>query len=80
MLPELEQYYNERFTMFNTQGWKDLVEDMQEMVKSYNNVTTINGVDEFYKRQGQLDILNWLLSLKETSETAFEELNSEETI
>lgn len=75
MLPELEQYYNERFTMFNTQGWKDLVEDMQEMVKSYNNVTTINGVDEFYKRQGQLDILNWLLSLKETSETAFEELN-----
>ena len=75
MTPELEKYYNERFTTMSSQGWLDLVEDVKDMIATYNNVTTINSVDEFYKRQGQLDILNWILNLRELSEKTYEELN-----
>jgi CO dehydrogenase/acetyl-CoA synthase beta subunit len=75
MTPELEKYYNERFTMMSSQGWLDLIEDVKEMIATYNNVTTINSVDEFHKRQGQIDILNWVLNLKELSEKTYEELN-----
>lgn len=77
MTPELEKYYLDRFTMFASDGWKDLLEDIKNMEKTYNNVTNINTVEEFYKRQGQLDIINWLLSLKELSEKTYEELNEE---
>jgi len=75
LTPELEKYYNDRFTMMSSQGWLDLVEDVKEMVNTYNNVVTINSVDEFHKRQGQLDILNWILNLRELSEKTYEELN-----
>ena len=75
MTPDLEKYYNDRFTMMSSQGWLDLVEDVKEMIATYNNVTSINSVDEFHKRQGQIDILNWVLNLKELSEKTYEELN-----
>ena len=29
MEKELKQYYEDRFTMFTTKGWKDLVEDIE---------------------------------------------------
>ena len=77
MTPDLEKYYNDRFTMMSSQGWLDLVEDVKEMVDTYNNVISINSVDEFHKRQGQLDILNWIINLKDLSEKTYEELNEE---
>ena len=75
MSPELKQYYEDRFTLTAQQGWKDLLEDIQVMLDSYNNLTTIHSVEDLYKRQGQIDILNWIKSLREVSEQAYEELN-----
>ena len=75
MTPDLEKYYNERFTMMSSQGWLDLVEDVKDMIDTYNNVISINSVDEFHKRQGQIDILNWILNLKDLSEKTYEELD-----
>lgn len=77
MTPELESYYFERFSMFSSKGWQDFLEDVKEMELQYNNVSAINTVEEFYKRQGQLDIIHWVLSLKELSEKTYEELNEE---
>ena len=77
---ELEQYYEERFSMMSTQGWKDLVEDVTGMIENYNNVLSVKTVEDLYIKQGQLDILNWIISLKDVSERAFEELKLEETI
>ena len=79
MTPELENYYNARFDMCSTQGWKDLLEDCQGMIDNYSDISKINTVEDLYIRKGQLDILNWLISLKEISERAYEDLN-EETI
>lgn len=77
MTPELQKYYDDRFTMMSTQGWVDLVEDVQVMFDSYNKVTTVDSVEELHKRKGQLDILQWILTLKAVSEAAFEELENE---
>lgn len=75
--PDLKKYYEDRFTMTASQGWIDLLEDIQIMLDNYNNLTTINSVEDLYKRQGQIDILNWIKSLREVSERAYEELNAE---
>lgn len=66
--------------MMSQQGWKDLVEDVNEMINRYNQVLNVKTVEDLYIKQGQLDILNWIVSLKDVSEQAYEELNRETDI
>lgn len=72
---ELQKYYEERFSMMSSQGWKDLVEDTQNLFDSYNQVGAVATSDQLFYRKGQLDILNWILTLKEVSAKSYEELN-----
>lgn len=74
MAPELQAYYEERFTLFASKGWKDLIEDTEEMYSSLDQVQNIKTVDDLKFKQGQLDILNWILTLKKVSEEAYDEL------
>ena len=46
MTPELKKYYEDRFTMTASQGWIDLLEDIQIMLDNYNNLITINSVED----------------------------------
>lgn len=75
---DLQKYYEDRFTMMATQGWVDFIEDVQNFYDSYNKVNTIETFEEFHKRKGQLDILQWILSLKDVSEQTYEELQQED--
>ena len=79
MLPELQKYYEARFDMMSTAGWKDLMEDIDTMIESLNNISTIPDEKSLQFKKGELSILTWLRTLKEVSERAFEELN-EKTI
>jgi hypothetical protein len=72
--PELEKYYEERFTMFLSQGWKDLVEDAEAVKKAVKGVEELSTVEELWFAKGQMDILNWLLGIKDASEQAYKEL------
>jgi|NOAtaT_6_FD_contig_81_173342_length_2690_multi_3_in_0_out_0_2 hypothetical protein len=75
---ELDDYYSSRFEMMSSKGWKDFIEDVDNIIKQYNNVLSLNSAEEFHKRKGQLDILYWVLNLKQESEAAWKELNNEE--
>ena len=73
---KLQSYYEERFSMMATKGWQDLMEDAENMFKALNQVMPIQNETELQLKRGQLDILNWILSLKESSTQAFEQLMS----
>lgn len=75
MSPELQKYYEERFTMMSTQGWVDLMEDVDNMIEPLNNISTIEDEKSLQFRKGELSILIWLKNLKQVSERAFEDLN-----
>jgi hypothetical protein len=75
MTPELQKYYEERFTMMSTQGWVDLMEDIDKMIEPLNNISTIADEKTLQFRKGELSILIWLKNLKQVSERAFEDLN-----
>jgi len=77
--PELQKYYENRFDMMSKEGWKDLMEDIDTMIESLNNISTIPDEKSLQFKKGELSILTWLRTLKEVSERAFEELN-EKTI
>lgn len=75
MTPELQKYYEERFSMMGTDGWKDLTIDIDNMIESLNNISVIPDEKTLMFRKGELSILTWLKTLKEVSERAYEELN-----
>jgi hypothetical protein len=79
MSPELQKYYESRFDLMSKEGWKDLMEDIDTMIESLNNISTIPDEKSLQFKKGELSILTWLRTLKEVSERAFEELN-EKTI
>ena len=75
MTPELQKYYEDRFSMMATEGWKDLVEDLDNMIYALNNISVIESESQLQFKKGELSILTWLKNLKQISERAYEELN-----
>jgi hypothetical protein len=73
---KLQQYYENRFSMMATEGWKDLIEDAQSMFNSINHVLSIQNEADLMLKKGQLDLLQWLINLKPASEQAYEQLMS----
>ena len=75
MAPELQRYYEDRFDLFSTPGWIDLMDDAVKMFDALNNVSTIADEKSLQFRKGEISILTWLITLKEVSERAYEDLN-----
>jgi hypothetical protein len=75
MIPELQKYYEDRFSMMAMDGWKELTIDIDNMIESLNNISVIPDEKTLHFRKGELSILTWLKTLKEVSEKAYEELN-----
>ena len=75
MTPELQRYYEDRFSMMGSDGWKDLVEDIDSMIASLNNISVISDEQSLQFKKGELSILTWLKTLRQVSERAYEELN-----
>lgn len=75
MNKELQTYYEERFSMTSTQGWKDLMEDLEVMQKTYADISRLKSAEELHFAKGQLDIINWVLNIRKVSEEAYSQLN-----
>ena len=73
--PSLQKYYESRFDMMSTDGWKDLMDDIDNMINSLNNISTIPDEKSLQFKKGELSILTWLKTLKQVSTQAYEELN-----
>lgn len=74
---ELQQYYDERFSLFATKGWQELLEDLEVMLEQYEDITKIPDEQTLWYRKGQVDILQYLLNLKKLTEQTYEELSNE---
>lgn len=78
MTPELQKYYEDRFSMMATQGWIDLLEDIDNMAAAVNNISTVSDEKDLQFKKGELSILTWLKTLKQVSEQAYEDLNEKD--
>ena len=80
MTPELQKYYEDRFTMMATQGWRDLQDDIEKIIETLNNISVIDGEKDLQFKKGELSILTWLKTLKQVSERAYEDLQDEKNV
>ena len=75
---ELQDYYENRFSMTATQGWQDLLEDIDLMLSSTDTVKGVETVEQLHFRKGEVSIMTWLKNLKQSSEEVYEQLQQEE--
>jgi len=61
-----------------TQGWIDLLEDINNMAIAVNNISTVSDEKDLQFKKGELSILTWLKTLKQVSEQAYEDLNEKD--
>lgn len=71
---DLQEYYENSFTMMSTQGWKDMMEDFQRLKSNINDITLTTDTQDLFFRKGQLDILELVLNRREACEKVYEEL------
>jgi len=75
---ELQEYYEARFDMMSSKGWKDLLVDVEKMIEERNKLMATKSLEELNLRKGQLDVLYWIKTLKQLSEESWEQLNEKD--
>lgn len=78
MKRELQDYYENRFAMMATKGWQELIEDLDIMIKSTDTLSGVETEQDLHFRKGELSIMNWIKTLKESSTEVYEQLLEEE--
>lgn len=75
---ELQDYYENRFAMMTTKGWADLLEDIQIMIDATDTLGGIETEQQLHFRKGEMSIMNWIKTLKDSSTDVYEQLLEEE--
>jgi len=60
-----------------TQGWKDLIEDLETMLASTDNLSGVNTIEQLHFKKGEVSIMNWLKNLRDASAEVYEKLQEE---
>ena len=74
---ELEKYFNNYFDLFGTDGWKQLIEELNNNALGVNNLQATKDSDDLNFRKGQLNVLASIINLKNTIEASYKEASEE---
>jgi hypothetical protein len=75
---QMQDYYEDRFAMFATKGWRDLIEDVKDFEKGINTIDAASTPDMLYFRKGQLDMVRFILNLEAVSRDSYDKLKEGE--
>jgi len=70
---DLELYYRNIRTMFGTDGWKQLMEDLNSNAMVINSVEAVKDNENLHFRKGQLSVIANLLNLESQIDAAEEQ-------
>lgn len=65
-----------RIDLFSTEAWSLFTQELTDMAQSLENIQNIDDERTLYLRRGQVDILNMVINLKETTKLALDQLES----
>ena len=75
MTPELQKYYENYFDLFASDGWKQLMEEVDNSIDTFR-IENINSEKELFLVRGQLVQLHSLKNLQVIMEQNYEELEN----
>jgi hypothetical protein len=70
---ETQQYYDNYFSLFLTDGWKQLMQDFNNNALSINSIEAAKDADDMFFRKGQLNVLAHLLNMETIVRTNYDE-------
>ena len=74
---ETQQYYDKYFTMFSSEGWKQLIQELTANAVNINSVEATKDPEDLSFRKGQLNVLGFLVNLESTTESNYEEASND---
>jgi hypothetical protein len=74
MTKEEEIYYNNYFDLFQSAGWAQLVDDLQDRFDAYE-IGYLKDVKDLYTVQGELSIIRMILNLEDFIEQGYKSSN-----
>ena len=75
LTPELREYYESYLTMFASDGWEQLKEEVIQYISALEKTTLRQGnTDTFLHNQGLVSGLEYLLSYEELVKNSYEEI------
>jgi hypothetical protein len=74
---ETQQYYDKYFTMFSSEGWKQLIQELTANAVNINSVEATKDPEDLSFRKGQLNVLGFLVNLESTTEANYEEASND---
>jgi len=71
---DLQDYYDAKFEMFATKGWKVLQEEVDRLLETVRDINFVNPQASLDFRLGQQDMLLWLSKMRDICDTAHGQL------
>jgi|TARA_Y100000361_G_scaffold152528_1_gene172236 hypothetical protein len=68
------EFLEKRIDLFSSEAWSLFTEELTQMAQSLENIQTIEDEKTLFLRRGQVDILNMIINLEETTKLALDQL------
>jgi hypothetical protein len=75
---ETQVYYDNYFSLFMTDGWKQLTSEFTNNANNINSIESTKDANDMYFRKGQLNVLAHLLNMENIVSTNYDEANKSE--
>ena len=72
-----EQFINDRLAMMESEGWLDLIADIETIQLGVVDIDTMADEKDLWEAKGQLNILRFLLTLENTTKITLEQSEEE---
>lgn len=72
-----EKYYDNYFDLFNTEGWKQLTQELENIYASFS-IDTLSTLEELYKAKGEKEIISRMLHFQNGIEAAYASIQTGE--
>ena len=72
-----DRFIEDRLAMMETEGWLDLIADLENIQASVVNIDTMSDEKDLWAAKGSLNILRFLLTLENTTKITMEQSNED---
>lgn len=74
---ELEAYFDNYIELFNTEGFKQLVDELKQNTAQLSDIQSVKDSEELFFRKGQVTALTMIINLESTIVAAREQAEAE---
>ena len=75
MIQDDKQFYHNRLSLLEQDGWRDLVEELSNLEALTNNLDSVESEKDLWFARGQLSILRQMIALEDATKAAAEQLD-----